>query len=145
MLQENVEHARQGYAMLSYALRAGDLRALRRVIEERFDPAVVLKPAGVGLESQEVHGLEVHGPESALRFLATQMEAFQAMRVEPQGFIDAGDRVVVLVRIAGRARHTGIDLELERIHVVTYRRGKAAPLERYASKQEALEAAGLAE
>jgi hypothetical protein len=81
MSQENVEHARQGYAMLSDASRAGDLRALRRVIEERFDPAVVLKPAGVGLESQEVHGPEVHGPESALRFLATQMEAFQAMRV----------------------------------------------------------------
>ena len=140
MSQENLEHARQGYAMLSDAVTSGDLRLLRRLVEERFDPAVVLKPAGVMPESQEVYG-----HEGALRYVATQMEVLEAMRVEPQEFIDAGDRVVVPVRIHSRARHTGIDLETDRIHVLTYRGGKVARWEIYATKTDALEAVGLSE
>jgi ketosteroid isomerase-like protein len=138
MSQENVKHAKRGYAMLSDALRAGDLRPLRRLIEERFDPEVALKPAGVLPESDEVHG-----HEGALRFLATQMEAFEEMWFKPQEVIDAGDRVVVPVRLGGRARHTGIDVEFERVHVWTYRSGKVVRLEMYASKQKAFEAVGL--
>jgi ketosteroid isomerase-like protein len=140
MSQENVEHTRRGYVLLSDALRAADLSRLRRLVEDRFDPEVVFVPAGVFPESDEVHGRD-----GALRFLAVQMEAFEAMWREPQGFIDAGDRVVVPVRLGGRARHTGIDLEFERVHVWTHRSGKALRLEMYASKAEALEAAGLSE
>jgi ketosteroid isomerase-like protein len=86
----------------------------------------------------------VHGRDGALRFLATQLEAFETMWFEPLEFLDAGDRVVASVRIGGHARHTGIDLEFERVHVWTYRSGKAPRLEIYARKHEALEAVGLA-
>jgi ketosteroid isomerase-like protein len=140
MSQEHVERAKRGYAMLNDALRAGDPGSLDRIVEERLDPKVVIRPAGVLPESEEVHG---HG--GALRFLATQMEAFTAMWFEPQEFIDAGDRVVVRVRTSGSARHTGIAVEFERIHVWTYRGGKVARLDIFASKQQALEAVGLRE
>jgi ketosteroid isomerase-like protein len=140
MSQENVESSKRGYKMLNDALKSGDMGVLTRRVEERFDPEVVFKPAGAFPESEEVHG-----HDGALRFLATQMEAFEAMWFEPQGFIDAGDRVVVPVRVGGRARHTGIDLEFERVHVWSYRSGKVVRLEMYASKREAFEAAGLRE
>jgi ketosteroid isomerase-like protein len=136
--EENVQHARRSYAILSDALRASDLRAIARLIEERFDPEVVLKPAGVLPESEEMYG-----HDGALRWLTTQMEAFETMWLETQEFIDAGDSVVVTLRAGGHARHTGIDLEFERIHVPTYRRGKVVRLEMYASKQQAFEAVGL--
>jgi ketosteroid isomerase-like protein len=140
MSQENVEAAKRGYAMLNDALRAGGPGSLNLLVEERLDPKVVIKPSGVLPESEEVHG-----HDGALRFLATQMEAFKAMWFEPQEFIDAGDRVVVRVRLGGSARHTGIAVEFERIHVWTYRGGKVARLDIYASKRQALEAAGLRE
>jgi ketosteroid isomerase-like protein len=140
MSQENVEHARRGYTVLSDALPASGLGPLRRVVEERFDAEVTIKPAGVFPETDEVRGRD-----GALRFLATQMEAFETMWFEPLEFLDTGDRVVVPVRIGGRARHTGIDLEFERVHVWTYRSGKVLRLEIYARKREALEAVGLRE
>jgi ketosteroid isomerase-like protein len=140
MSQEHVKHVREGYAMLSDAGRAKDLGLLSRLVKERFDPDMVIKPAGVFPESETVHG-----HDGAVRFIATQMEAFDAMWFAPQEFIDAGDKVVAQVRIGGRARHTGIELVFERTHVWTYRSGKVVALEVYASKQEASEAVGLAE
>jgi ketosteroid isomerase-like protein len=140
MSQEDVEHARRGYTVLSDALTAGDLGPLRRLVEERFDPDVTIKPAGVFPETDDVHGRD-----GAMRFLATQSEAFETLWFEPLEFLDAADRVVVPVRITSRGRHTGIDLEFERVHVWTYRSGKVLRLEIYASKHEALEAVGLSE
>jgi hypothetical protein len=55
------------------------------------------------------------------------------------------DSVVVPVRLGGRARHTGIDIEFTRVHVWTYRSGKVLRLEMYASEAEALDAVGSAE
>jgi|SRR5215207_9882305 len=110
MSQENVESAKRGYKMLNDALKSGELR---RRVEERFDPEVVFKPAGAFPESEEVHG-----HDGALRFLATQMEAFGALWFEPRGFI---------------------------VHVWSYRSGKVVRLEMYVSKREAFEAAGLRE
>jgi ketosteroid isomerase-like protein len=140
MAQENIEHARRGYSMLSNASTTSDLGPLRQLVEDRFDPEVTIKPAGVFPETDEVHGRD-----DALRFLATQMEAFETMWFEPLEFLDAGHKVVVPIRIGGRARHTGIELEFERTHVWTYRSGKVLRLELYASKHEALEAVGLSE
>jgi ketosteroid isomerase-like protein len=140
MSQENVEQAKRSYAVLGQAFAAGDLTRVKHLVDERFDPDVVFRPAGVLPESQEVYGRR-----GALRFLATQMEAFGEMWLEPLEFIDAGDRVVVPVRLGGRARHTEIALEFERVHVWTHQAGKVVRLEIYATKKEALEAAGLSE
>jgi hypothetical protein len=85
MSQENVERAKEGYQTLNDAVKSGDMDALRRRVAERFDRNVVLKPAGAFPESEEVHG-----HDGALRFLETQMEAFEAVWFEPQEFLDAG-------------------------------------------------------
>jgi ketosteroid isomerase-like protein len=138
MSQENVAHAKQGYGVLADAVASGDVSSLERLFEERVDPDVVLRPAGVFPESAEVHGRS-----EALKFLTGQREAFESWWLKPFDFIDAGDIVIVRVRVGGRARHTGIALEFERAHVLTYRNGKVARFEIYASEAEALEAVGL--
>jgi ketosteroid isomerase-like protein len=140
MSQENVDHTRRGYALLADAMSAGDPSRLSRLVEERFDPEIVISPAGILPESGAAHG-----HDGALRFLATQSDAFEVMWFKPEEFRDTGDRVVVPVRVGGRARHTGIDLEFERVHVWTHRNGKVTRLEIFDSRHAALEAVGVSE
>jgi ketosteroid isomerase-like protein len=136
--QENVESAKLGYAIISDAVKTGDWDAFRRYVEERFDPDVVLKPSGVLPETEEMHG-----HDGAVRFLAAQSEAFNVLRLEPQEFLEAADRLVVTLRVSGQARHSDIKLEFDRSHVFTYRGGKVLRMEVYANREEALEAVGL--
>src|ERR1700750_2027478 len=56
MSQENAEHARRGYTVLSTALTSSDLGPLRRLVEERFDPEVTIEPAGVFPETGRANG-----------------------------------------------------------------------------------------
>ena len=73
-------------------------------------------------------------------FLAAQMEAFETMLIEPRKFTDVGTRLVVPVRLGGLARHTGIELDFEAVHVWTFHDEKVLRLDTYMSEAEALEA-----
>ena len=140
MSQENVELAKRGYAVLNEVVKSGDFAALRRYVEERFDPACVLKPAGELPESAEVQG-----HEAAVRFLVAQSEAFDALWFEPVEFVDAADRVVVTVRVCGYGRHSGIKVEFLRGHVFSYRGGRVLRVDMYADRADAFTAVGLEE
>jgi hypothetical protein len=72
------------------------------------------------------------------------MEAFERMWIEPLEFIDAGNMLVVPIRLGGTARHTGIDMEFELFHVFEFRDGQVVRLEPLLDRGEALTAAGLA-
>ena len=75
-------------------------------------------------------------------FLAAQMEPFETMLIEPRKFTDVGTRLVVPVRLGGLARHTGIKVDFEFVHVWTFHGEKVLPLDVYMSEAEALEAVG---
>ena len=60
-------------------------------------------------------------------------------------YIDAGDRVVVIVRQRGRSKPTGVLVEMRFGQVWTTRGGRGIRMQMYASQEEALEAAGLSE
>ena len=78
-----------------------------------------------------------------LGFTRRQAEAFDRLSMEPEEIIEAGDRVVVPLRLGGRARFTGIPIEFSLVHVATFRNGKALRVDVYADKAEALKAVGL--
>src|SRR6476660_6575577 len=137
MSQENVELARQAYEALNEAYKTGEcLPALEQFVDREF----VLVPSGILPESSEMHG-----HDGVLTFATLQTEAFGDFWIEPQEFIDAGDKVVVPVRFGGRAVHTGIDVAFDVVHVCTAHDGKWTRLDMYASKAEALKSVGLAE
>ena len=94
MSQENVALARRGYAALNAAYESGEVNDLLPILDEIWEPDVVLKGTGSVLAGGE----EWHGHDGMLRFTASQMEAFQQMSLEPLEFIDAGDQLVVPVR-----------------------------------------------
>jgi ketosteroid isomerase-like protein len=135
MSRENVAVAREGYQALNEAYRTGDFLT---AIEKACHPDVVLKTSGMFPETGEYHG-----HEGMREFTANQAEAFEEMSIQPEEFIDAGDKVVVPVRFGGKARHSGIQAEFSVVHVWTLRDGKALRLDMYQNRDEALEAAGM--
>jgi ketosteroid isomerase-like protein len=59
--------------------------------------------------------------------------------------LDVDDKVVVVVSMTGRGRGSDVPVEGRFVQVWTLRDGKAVSLRDYATKAEALEAAGLRE
>jgi len=66
-------------------------------------------------------------------------------RLEPKRFLDAGDRVVVFVRILAKGGASGVPIEVETAHVWTIRGARVTSVHAYRDRSQALEAAGLTE
>jgi ketosteroid isomerase-like protein len=140
MSQENVAIVRRAYEVVNETYRTGEFTAWNELLEQVVAPEIVLKPSGRFPQTDEWRGRD------ALRqFVVDQMEAFEAgtMWVETREYIDAGDRVIAPSRFGGRARHTGIEVDFEVTHSWKMRDGRVVRLEMFATKEEALEAAGL--
>jgi ketosteroid isomerase-like protein len=91
-----------------------------------------------------------HGPiegKDALRaYVEDWRETFDDFRTEPTELIDAGeDRAIAVMRISGRARLSGVEVDLTFAVVYTLRDGKVARGREYWTRDQALEAAGLRE
>jgi ketosteroid isomerase-like protein len=86
------------------------------------------------------------GPGAALRFFEEIDETMEELRLEPQEFIDAGDRVATRLRHHGRGKGSGVEIDEELYHqVATFRDGRIVRMEYFAEWDEALAAAGLSE
>lgn len=75
--------------------------------------------------------------------MAEWFGAFTDLRVDIEELIDAGDRVVAVLRLHGRVRDSGEEVEMAETHVITIHNGKATSLREYRAKEEALQAVGL--
>lgn len=86
------------------------------------------------------------GVEEVIRFWQGLDETFDALRLDPQEFVDAGDRVAVRLRYYGRGRESGVEMETEMYHqVTTFRDGTIVRFDYVTSWDEAREVAGLGE
>jgi ketosteroid isomerase-like protein len=129
MSQEKVDVVRAMYD----AFNRGDTDA----ILELADPAVSVDDHGV------IDGATYQGRDGVLRFLAFQAEAFSAQSVELEELIETGDEIVAVIRLRGEGPLSRIPLEGRFSHVWQIAGGTVRRLRVYATKQEALEAAGL--
>ena len=83
------------------------------------------------------------GPDEVRRFWEGIDDTFDELRLDPQEFVDAGDRVATRLRHYGRGKGSGIEIDEELYHqVVTFRDGRMVRIEYFADWREALEAAG---
>jgi uncharacterized protein len=86
------------------------------------------------------------GIDGVRRMLVSMDETWERMRVEPKEFIDAGDQVVVIGRLIGKGRGSGVEVERFNGQVWTVRQGRIVRLEiGFTDRAEALKAAGLSE
>jgi ketosteroid isomerase-like protein len=130
MSEENVQKARDFIA--AYNRRDFDAAV------ESFDPEIDwVLPEHQSSDS-------ARGPDEIRRFWEGLDETFDELRLNPQEFIDAGDRVATRLRHYVRGKESGIEIEDELYHqVATFRAGRMVRIEYFADWSEALEAAGL--
>jgi len=88
----------------------------------------------------------IHGKDAMRAYVQDWMDTFDDFLLEPVELIDAGDGLVVaLLRYGGRAKLSGIELDETFGVVFTIRDRKIARGREYATRNQALEAAGLSE
>ncbi len=129
MSQENVDKARN--FIEAYNRRDFDAAM------ECFDPEIEwVLPARQSSDSGR-------GPEAVRRFWADLDENFDELRLEPQEFVDAGDRVATRLRYFMRGKGSGVEVEGQLYHqLATFRDGAIVRMEYFAEWSEALAAAG---
>jgi ketosteroid isomerase-like protein len=71
-------------------------------------------------------------------------EMFEGLRIEPEEFVDGGDKVVVVSTMSGRGRGSGAETEQLLVSLWTFRGGKVVRHDSYTDREEALQAGGLA-
>jgi ketosteroid isomerase-like protein len=117
MSEQNVESIRGHYR----AAARGDMPSLRW-LDER-----------IAAEHRSVHEL----PDTP--------EPVDKPQWRPERFVDLHERVLVRVKLSGRARETGKETESRLAHLWTVRRGCAVKLTIYHDWESGLAAAGVAE
>ena len=130
MSQENVDKAREFIA--AYNRRDFDAAVAN------FDPEIEwVMPARQRSDSGR-------GPGAVIRFWEAIDETMDELQLEPQEFIDAGDRVATRLRHHGRGKGSGVEIDEELYHqVATFRDGQIVRMEYFADWDEALAASGL--
>jgi ketosteroid isomerase-like protein len=84
------------------------------------------------------------GEEGLRRYFESFEEVMEDIRFVPEGeLLGAGDKVFVEFRLTARGKETGIEAAQHAFQVWTLRAGKAVRAEVFASREDALEAAGL--
>jgi len=83
------------------------------------------------------------GAEGIQRYFASFREAFEQIRFEVEELIDAGDSVVVGMRMTAVGKLTGIEVEQRNAGVWTVREGKVARVQTFVTVAEARAAAGV--
>jgi ketosteroid isomerase-like protein len=120
------------------AWNRGDIDALVGM----FDEKAQVRPALSAFMNSTVY----LGHDGVRDWFADTYEPWADLRVEPVRFIEAGDRVVVVV-VCLRARVPGgrVTLDSEIAHVVMIREGRVVGLDGYDEPGAALSAVGAAE
>ncbi len=130
MSQENVEVIR--------ALYEGWLTGEMGL--ERLDPEISM------VESGTLPGaVTAYGFEAVKRYMESFAKHWDEIRFEPEEFIDAGDAVVVVARLVGTGKQSGVQVTRSWAYVWTVRNGRALKMVGYADRAEALKAVGLKE
>ena len=132
MSQENVEIVRRVLDAFNRRDEEGMLADLHPEVEW-VNPPDAVEP---GIRS---------GHEEFASATQAVADTFEDTHVEVHEAVDAGDQVVVVAKMRGRGRESGVDFEVWLSYVFTFRDGKAARFEWFNSPTQAFEAAGLRE
>ena len=122
---------RRGYE----AINRGDIDG----VLEHCDPGMVcvLPEGGINTGTLEGH-------EGFREFLGHYLDAFDSLRFDPERLVEAEGRVVAFVRMSGKGKGSGLDMNTSPGHVWTVEAGKVTRLEVFPNGgQGALDALGL--
>jgi ketosteroid isomerase-like protein len=127
MSQENVELVRQ----VIEAFNSGDIERVVGLIHRDFEASV---PPQFSAEPDIYRG-----HQGIRRYFDSFNDAMTEVHFEQGAFTEAGEAVVVTVRLSAKGRSTGIAVEQQLAQVFTARDGKLLQIRSYASLPEALQ------
>ncbi len=133
MSQENVEIVRQCSERWNRLAWDG--------VAELVDPSVEQHGAVGGIDEGRI----LRGLDEIRRDYEAVEQTWDEHRIEPQEFIDAGDRVVVFLREYQRGKMSGIELTVDTAIIFGLRNGRIVRIQGYMNRAEALKAVGLPE
>jgi ketosteroid isomerase-like protein len=133
-----------------------NVETVQKVFEAvaRRDTATVLSLYDPNVEWDHTHGpirelmggpTIYHGHDGIRRWSREWYDAWEQVEADVVELIDAGESVISVVDYRGIGRGSGIKVELHLAGVWTIRRGKVIRAAWFATRDEALEAAGLSE
>ena len=108
---------------------------------ELFDAEVEVRPALSTFLASTVY----RGHEGIRAWYAETNEPWAELQAEPERFIDAGERTVVIIALHARVPGGRVDVGARIAHVVTIRDGKIVRLDGYDEPDDAVAAAGLSQ
>jgi ketosteroid isomerase-like protein len=141
---ENVELVRRWYSLLP------DLRDVDPADDRTFEDMAFCDYLDESFELRLPSGYPegqpaFRGREGMAQMAEMLRDSWGEWRFEPERFIDAGDMVVVFVRVVARGGASGVPIELSDAHVVRIRDGRMTLTRVYRDRAEALKAVGLAD
>lgn len=131
MSAETVEIVREAVA----AFNSGDIDRVFAIIHPDFEahvsPEISAEPDSY------------RGQDGIRRYFESFTEAFDHIRFEAERYADAGDTVVVALRMTALGKHTAIPVEQRNAGVWTVLEEKVARIQTFASFDDALASVGL--
>jgi ketosteroid isomerase-like protein len=142
MSEENVEIVRRLYDV-SLTRRDADFLDPEEVAPDFW---AHLAPDFELHERAELPDAKIYrGREEAKDFFRKTQDVFVEARWEPEEFIDLDQAVVVKTKVVAIGRGSDVPTEMDETDVFWFRDGMIVRLQGFATKEEALEAAGLSE
>ena len=137
MSQENVEICRRVAELLGGDNPTASVHAAL----EYADPEVVFESAIVSA----AEGGGYRGHDGIRAWAADYEAAFDEVRTTPEEFRDLGDQVLMLGRVVGHGRASGVPVESQVAFLSTLRGGRIIHVKGFLNWEQALKAAGLRE
>ncbi|MBK8208496.1 MAG: nuclear transport factor 2 family protein [Planctomycetes bacterium] len=123
------ETLRQVYA----ALNRGDIEAMIKAFDPQIERAEFV---------DSPHGGTYHGLEAVKAHIIKARETWAEGNCEPEQFIVAGDKIIVLVHVRVRLKTETEWREGHTADVFTFHKGKVTQFHTFANQQQAIEWAG---
>jgi ketosteroid isomerase-like protein len=130
MSQENVEIVRKMYEGFARSGPDGMFEFMDPEVDHR---AIEGAPDDIG-----VFG----GYDAMRRYYGQWVEMFDDLRAEVEELIEVGDRVVAMLHVTARMKASEAEVDMRLGVVWALRNGKAVSGREYATREQALEAAG---
>jgi ketosteroid isomerase-like protein len=125
VIRQNIEAISQGYE----AVGQGNFDGMLDIV----DPEVVIRDRPESPDPRTYHG---HA--GARQALESSNESFEDFELRPEEFIAEGDYVIVVLKMRGTGRGSGVTVEERIAHQWKVRDGKAVALQVYSDPEDAI-------
>jgi ketosteroid isomerase-like protein len=115
-------------------LNEGDINGLIALCDRDFE---------LDMSARALNPETYRGHAGIRRFYSEVSEVWEDFRWEPLRFVEAGEKVVVLLHSHGRGKGSGLEMARDAAMVWTVAEGRAVSVRFHIDQAKALEAAGL--